>query len=156
MFNQTILKHSKQERIFLKSCVHILDLAVNKIKRQGDGCSIPDTGAAYLSRGKRDAIAILVPPGMFRSGFREISDDSMKYLVTAIAQRHQVDLTVGNHRIRFVNFLQTLQDHHDAAFDDYNVYHKNTNQTRMEYFINVTATMREKLQHQISLRNATN
>lgn len=111
---------TKQTNPFQKTarkCVNLLDIAVNAMIKQGDGC-YNDMGAAYKTKNRKDVISALCAGNIIGSHlFRPIGDYDMRKIVTHIITRHQMD---PNQRPFIVNFLQQLQDAHDNAFDPFN------------------------------------
>lgn len=101
----------------------ILNLARERIVKQDSGCFIPDLGTSYFDKksGKRDAIANLLTgtPINWGNFYGLISDESQKPIVRAIIKKFQPDLSKGDEHMKFVDFLQDLQDAHDKAFDEY-------------------------------------
>lgn len=119
----------------------LLTIAENRIIKQGDGC-YDRMGACYKNKNKRDVISALCPPQTVRwNTYGVVSADEQRYLVRAIAKRHSVDIERANDRVKFVKFLQDLQDAHDLAFDPFN----EVSGDRMVAFLENCDTIRSSL-----------
>lgn len=118
--NSKIKRMNSNKAKLIRQCFAILGISKNRIIKQGSGCVIPNTGAAYKYKYNRDSIAILLNFSQIKnSTYGEISDDSQRYLIKLIAQKFSVNIESYNNYSYFVNFLQMLQDAHDNAFDPY-------------------------------------
>lgn len=119
--NTTRIQRQKNLRVTLyKACLNILNVSVTRIQKQGSGCNIPGYGAAYKYGGKLDAIAILLGADSIRSYmFETIDSENMRKIVQAISRKYRVRIDTSESYSNFVKFLQSLQDAHDEAFDEY-------------------------------------
>ena len=99
----------------------ILDISKKFIEKQNSGCFSHELGVLYINRvnQNRDSIGCLLPAPLLNGHFGLISDDAQKPLVNAIIQKFQVDVCKYSERVKFINFLQDLQDAHDLVFDEF-------------------------------------
>lgn len=130
----------------LKSCLHLLDISMSKIRQQQSGCFIPKLGACYSDGVKRDAINMLLKERIPFSMYQVISSEEMNRVVTKIAHTHCVNIDTPIKRRIFVDFLQKLQDAHDQAFDEFNLPNL---ENRMEVFVENCNKIREQIEMEI-------
>lgn len=100
---------------------NMLAIIVTKMQKQGKGCFSPETGVLYFNHENNtlDPIGHLLSVSDVKRSFGAISDDSSKNLVNKIVAKYQVNVDRECERVKFVEFLQDLQDAHDYIFDGF-------------------------------------
>ena len=100
-----------------KKYIGIIDQVIKKMTKQGSGCFLVGHGNMYYNpeTGTKDPLGIIsnVSPGYLYNCQGAISDESMKPLVAHLFNKFDIDVSTENEYIRFVNFLQNIQDVHD-------------------------------------------
>lgn len=114
----------------------ILGIVINKILRQNSGCVIDGYGVAYINYKDhtRDPIGHLLNYSDIKGYWGVISDEAQKPLVAKIRNRFGINISHYSEYERLVNFLQSIQDAHDTAFDCYN-NHIVDNHGKMKLFL---------------------
>lgn len=127
--------------------LRMIEAVIKLIDKQGRGCFIKDYGTTYFNpeSGTRDSIAILtsIPNKYLLKNYGLISEEYQKSIVTHLANKYMIDRSIDSEKVRFINFLQKLQDAHDEAFDPYvKIF---TDEFRMAYFTSKCELMKEQL-----------
>lgn len=105
-----------------KNLKTIVDLATDRIVRQGHGCFIEGYGVAYINFKdcSRDPIGGLLGYSDIKGFWGPISDELQKPLVAKIRNVFGINISHGSEYMRLVDILQELQNAHDLAFDKFN------------------------------------
>lgn len=95
----------------------VLDMVIARMTKQGKGCFLNDYGNLYYNSldKTKDPIGILTTykPGELSRFIGAISDEELKPMVAHLGRKFDIRIDTGNEYVRFVSFLQNIQDCHD-------------------------------------------
>lgn len=114
-------KKIQSDTIFKHHMLNMVKTSESLIKIQGDGC-YNEMGAAYMTKGKRDCIAILLPDHhVFFHKYETINSFSMKPVFNKLVKKYLPEEMHqnGEYRTRMLNILVMLQNAHDICFDPF-------------------------------------
>jgi len=115
--NKAYTKQLKTRNSNTKRYYVILDLVIARMTKQGKGCFLNDHGNLYYNSLDKtsDPIGILTSykPSMLMRFIGAISDEELKPMVAHLARKFDINTNTGNEYVRFVSFLQNIQDCHD-------------------------------------------
>jgi len=116
----------------------IRDIVIQKMTKQGSGCFIPDYGNAYYNPADKtkDPIGIItsLSPSKLGQYIGAISDEELKPMVAHLIKKFDIRVDSHEEYIRFVTFLQDIQDAHD----NFTVGISKTNFTLEEFIANIS------------------
>jgi hypothetical protein len=121
----------------------MVTLAIDRISSQRSGCFIPGVGVSFINykNNTRDPIGHLLGYADLKGYWGLISSESQKPLVNKIRNKFGINISHASENDRLVNILQSLQDAHDSAFDEYN-NHVSEDWKRMVNFLSDCAIIK--------------
>ena len=136
MLGKKTLAQIKIKRQNSKRLNAVMDIAINRIVIQKSGCFISGVGVSYINyiNLTRDPIGHLLGYADLKGFWGLISSESQKPLVNKIRSKYGFDISHGSENDRLICFLQSMQDAHDLAFDEFN-NPEPENSKRIENFI---------------------
>lgn len=100
----------------------MMTVAVNRIVSQKSGCFVPGVGVSFINykNQTRDPIGHLLGYADLKGYWGLISSEAQKPLVSKIRNKYGINISHSSENDRLVDVLQSMQDAHDNAFDEYN------------------------------------
>jgi hypothetical protein len=119
LISKSLAQNLKIKKHNIRRFKTIIDLVKRKILEQGTGCFHQTTGVAYFcSKTKtRDPICHLLNVSDFVGHFGPISEEAQKPIVRKLVSKFGINIGRDCERVKFISFLQAIQDAHDSAFD---------------------------------------
>lgn len=121
MLGKKTLARMKIQKQNSKNLDTMMTVAVNRIVSQKSGCFIPGVGVSFINykNQTRDPIGHLLGYADLKGYWGLISSEAQKPLVSKIRNKYGINISHSSENDRLVGVLQSMQDAHDAAFDEY-------------------------------------